>query len=101
MLKVPYNMDDQVIQNLKIVPASYYAEKSIKEDPEGKPWIMNVWLNSIASASLTTQSAMAVFVNYLHYGKKKISADHKSFYFKKLYYIITAMLETHCTSYET
>ena len=101
ILKDAYNMDDRVIQNLKIVPASYYTEKSIKEDPEGKPWIMNVWLNSIASASLTTQSAMAVFVNYSHYGRKKISAEHKSYYLKKLYYIIAAMLETHCTSYKT
>ena len=99
VLKDTYNMGDQVIQNLKVVPASYYTEKSIPEDPEGKPWIMNVWLNSIASTSLATQSAMAVFVNYSHYGRKKISADHKSFFLRNMYNITAAMLETHSTSY--
>ena len=100
VLKEDFKIADQVVENLKVVPASYYTEKSIQEDPEAKPWIMNVWLNSIASASLTTQSAMAVFVNYSHYGKKKISAHHKSFFLRNMYKIVADMLATHCTSYE-
>jgi len=84
-----------------IVSASYHTEKVIQEDPE-VPWIMNVWLKSAASARITTQPALVVFINYIIYGNnnvRSLSVDHKLFYMHNLYYDAAAMLETHCTAY--
>ena len=66
------NIDPQVVRNLKIVPAGYHSELTIKNDLSEMHWIMHLWLQVVSNAKRDTQAALMVLVNYHIYGTKSL-----------------------------
>lgn len=85
-------MNEQFVDSLKVIPAGYHTQVIIKDDPSKKHWIMNLWLQAIASAKPTAQAALIVLVNYYIYGK--ISLPKNLAHCKRMYVQdLTAILE--------
>ena len=96
------NVSSAVVESLRVAPASYHSELTITNDPSNTNWIMNVWLNAIASAKVSSQSAMAVFVNHFIYGgqrRKNVLPCHKILYREHLLQILYNMTLTHSIKY--
>ena len=96
-------VNSAIIEKLRVVPAGYHREITITNDPSNTHWIMNVWVNSIASAKVSCQSAMALFVNYFVYGGQKrniVSPCHEILYRDHLLQILYDMTQSHNINYD-